>query len=40
MNPTADGVGYVNCEVTGFSPEHDAVIEFAMLPLMYELEER
>ena len=29
---------YVDCETTGFSPEHDAVIELAMLPFTYTLE--
>ena len=28
---------YVDCETTGFSPEHDAVIELAMLPFTYTL---
>ena len=31
---------YVDCETTGFSPEHDAVIELAMLPFMYTLDGR
>ena len=29
---------YVDCETTGFSPEHDAVIELALLPFTYTLE--
>ena len=29
---------YVDCETTGFSPGHDAVIERAMLPFTYTLE--
>ena len=29
---------YVDCETTGFSPEHDSVIELAMLPFTYTLE--
>ena len=29
---------YVDCETTGFSPGHDAVIELAMLPFTYTLE--
>ena len=29
---------YVDCETTGFSPAHDAVIELAMLPFTYTLE--
>ena len=29
---------YVDCETTGFSSEHDAVIELAMLPFTYTLE--
>ena len=28
---------YVDCETTGFSPEHDAVIELALLPFTYTL---
>ena len=28
---------YVACETTGFSPEHDAVIELALLPFTYTL---
>ena len=28
---------YVDCETTGFSPEHDSVIELAMLPFTYTL---
>ena len=28
---------YVDCETTGFSPEHDAVIELALLPFTYIL---
>ena len=28
---------YVDCETTGFSPKHDAVIELAMLPFTYTL---
>ena len=28
---------YVDCETTGFSPGHDAVIELAMLPFTYTL---
>ena len=31
---------YVDCETTGFSPEHDAVIELAMLPFTYTLDGR
>ena len=31
---------YVDCETTGFSPGHDAVIELAMLPFTYTLEGR
>ena len=31
---------YVDCETTGFSPEHDAVIELAMLPFSYTLDGR
>ena len=29
---------YVDCETTGFSPEHDAVIELAMLAITYALD--
>ena len=29
---------YVDCETTGFSPGHDAVIELALLPFTYTLE--
>ena len=29
---------YVDCETTGFSPGHDAVIELGMQPFMYTLE--
>ena len=28
---------YVDCETTGFSSEHDAVVELAMLPFTYTL---
>ena len=28
---------YVDCETTGFSPEHDALIELALLPFTYTL---
>ena len=28
---------YVDCDTTGFSPEHDAVIELALLPFTYTL---
>ena len=31
---------YVDCETTGFSPGHDAVIELAMLPFAYALDGR
>ena len=31
---------YIDCETTGFSTEHDAVIELAMLPFTYSFEGR
>ena len=31
---------YVDCETTGFSPEHDEIIELAMLPFTYALDGR
>ena len=31
---------YVDCETTGFSPEHDEIIELAMLPFTYGLDGR